>query len=348
MRRLSALLLLLAVAACDNSSATTPPPLGIAIGPAGGSLLLGTGTLQLDVPPGALATTTVIRITADAAAPIAGWIAVSPAFRFLPEDLTFAASCTLLLPYSAASVSAAVADTELRVAQRTADGTLLPLTPSSASSGFASVALDELGTFWVIAPDVVDAASLFPLGNGDVYTFDTGLSMSVQRTASEPNLAPTTVAKIAFTGPGAGGGLYFDDAAGQLALAGSFRAAAQFVFDDAAQLIDARDDVGTVRPVATGFAGYAPFGQTTPDRRGLAAVTTTIVDRATVAVPLGAAATVHVLVRTRRTADDGSVTDDLLELWCAPDVGPIAMRLADGGVVHSLVSATVAGQPVGL
>ncbi len=83
-----------AIAACGGSGASSPPPLGTTIGPAGGSLVVGSGLLQLDVPAAALAADTVVRVTSGVADSLVGWQQVSSSYEFTPAALTFAVPAT--------------------------------------------------------------------------------------------------------------------------------------------------------------------------------------------------------------------------------------------------------------
>ena len=125
-------------AGCDNSSGSVPPPFGVVIGPGGGQLTIGTGLLQLDVPPGAVAVDTRFAISEADPDAVPGWFAASPAWRFDPLPFAFAVPATITMPYSTEQVSAAVANSELRIAFRSAPGaTVEPQVPLFAGSGIA-------------------------------------------------------------------------------------------------------------------------------------------------------------------------------------------------------------------
>ncbi len=331
-----------------SSKASPPPPLGTTIGAAGGDFVVGSGVLTLSVPAGALAADTILRVTAGTSTPQVGWTEVSAVVEFLPGDLTFAVPATLILPYAAARISSTVSNSELRVAyRRDPTSAVVTLLPSAANGGSIVVEAAALGTYWAIAPDVVDADTLWPLNDGDTYTFDSGLTLTVTRTATEPNLAPLPVAKITLEFGGRTFGWYLDDRNARLGRLGTFVAPDfQEVFDTSLLLVDTRDRIGLVRPVATTFRGFAPFGQTTVGYRGITAITTTIAARERIGTLLGSFDTIRVPTQMTWNNSDLEQGEEQLEFWFARRVGPVALRLSATGPVLRLVEGTVGGQPV--
>lgn len=90
------------VVACNPSSPVTVPATQAqqVVGPAGGTLDAG-GGFRLDIPPGALAAPTTIRIEAtDRAAP-ATYSPASPLYAFYPDGTTFAKPVQVTLPVPA-------------------------------------------------------------------------------------------------------------------------------------------------------------------------------------------------------------------------------------------------------
>jgi hypothetical protein len=348
MRRWLWLLAALGTAGCDNSNGTPPPPFGVVIGPGGGQLTVGTGLLQLDVPPGAVAVDTRFAISEVDPDPVPGWFAASPAFRFDPQPFAFAVPATITMPYSTEAVSVAVANSELRVAFRSAPGAAVePQVPLFAGSGIAQLQTSSLGAFWVLAPDVVDADSLWPLGNNDSYSYDSGLVLDVARTATEPNIAPLNVAKVTLTDGGTATGIYFDDRTNLLALRGTFDGTAlQEVWAASALLISTRDPVGSERSTAGTLSGFRPLGQTTASYTGVSEAATAIVAREHTNTLLGTFLTVHVALAIDSSNTELVQRSQRLELWFARRIGPVAIRRTPGGPIERLAAGTVGGTPL--
>ncbi len=95
------------MAACGSSNAGSVPPLGTTIGPAGGTLVVGSGLLQLDVPAAALAADTIVGVTTGVADSLAGWQVVSSSYEFSPSALAFAVPATLTMPSKLAKLISA-------------------------------------------------------------------------------------------------------------------------------------------------------------------------------------------------------------------------------------------------
>ncbi len=113
MVRFAAAGLLLALGACggggDGSGGGVtpppPPPPQTGIGPAGGTVL-GPNGAKVEIPPGALATNTEIKVelsSAGAPALPSGFSAFGQMFAFTPHGTTFAVPVTVTLPFNLAS-----------------------------------------------------------------------------------------------------------------------------------------------------------------------------------------------------------------------------------------------------
>jgi len=338
--------LLLVVAACTPGAPPPALPLHATIGAAGGTLQVGDGEVALTVPGGALAGDVVISVTTGQATPLQGFAVVGIPYLFAPAATTFAVSSQLVLPYDPTLVPPVVDSSEIRVAFRAADGTVAVIVPTFTDTASVNCDTQALGTFWVIAPDVVAASQLLPLANNDVYHFENGVTLTVQRTTAEPNLSGQSVAKLTIDDGGGQSGLYFSVAGGALHLLGTFTGTArQEIFDTAVLLIDARDDVGIVRPEATTFVGHEPFGAPAASYQGIAAVTTSLVGHAQIRGPLGLFDTVQVGIGNETSNTRGVHGDQQLVLWCAFGAGPVLLQ-SDGEQPLHLLDATVNGRPV--
>jgi hypothetical protein len=82
----------------DRPLAMDIPPVELTVGPEGGTVRL--GDLRVQVPPGAVAAPTAIRVTATNEPAPAGYRAFSPVYRFEPEGTTFAQPVTVTLPFT--------------------------------------------------------------------------------------------------------------------------------------------------------------------------------------------------------------------------------------------------------
>jgi hypothetical protein len=343
--------LLLVVLACTAAACTpgAPPPalpLHATIGAAGGVLQVGNGEVSLTVPVGALAGDVVISVTTGQSAPLQGFAAVGIPYLFAPTATTFAVAAQLVLPFDPTLVPPVVSSSEVRVGFRAADGTVAVIVPTFTDTASVSCDTRSLGTFWVIAPDVVAASLLLPLANNDVYHFENGVTLTVQRTTTEPNLSGQSVARLTIDDNGDQTGLYFSVASGALHLLGSFTGTArQEIFDAAVLLVDARDDVGIRRPEATTFLGYEPFGAPAASYQGIAAVTTSLPGHAQIRGPLGLFDTVQVGIENETSNTRGVHSDQRLVLWCASGAGPVLLQFDDAEPLH-LLDATVSGRPV--
>lgn len=85
------------VVGSDNPIAADIPPVQETVGPEGGRVTL--GEVRVEIPAGALAMPTAIRVSATSMAAPSGYRAFSPVFRFEPEGTTFAQPVAITLPF---------------------------------------------------------------------------------------------------------------------------------------------------------------------------------------------------------------------------------------------------------
>jgi hypothetical protein len=149
--------LLAVVVACGSTSPSSPPPGGSTstIGPAGGQV--SASGVELDVPPGALATPTSIAVTVDPSGAPAPYVALSPLFHFSPDGLTFARPATVTFaiagnPHGAHVYWSQPAGTAYDELPTTWVGMTAAATVSHFSRGF-------VGTLTGDASDVEDATN---------------------------------------------------------------------------------------------------------------------------------------------------------------------------------------------
>ncbi len=345
---LSLSLAIAALAGCIDSGGGAALPRNVTIGAAGGSIIVGSGSLSLTVPAGALSQDVVISVERGQASSLPGWLAVGTPYLFAPAATAFALPSQVAIPYVPAKISPAVGSSEIRVGFRDAAGVVTSLVPTQVAAPSVIADTSSLGTFWVWVPDVVAAASLFPLNQGDVYRYDSGLVLTVERTLVEPNVAPLETAKVTFALAGRTWGIYFDDRDARLAKLGAFETVGsdwQEVFAAPVLLIDDRDALGTVRPASGTYVGYVPFGAPTAAYQGLAETTTEIAERERVTVPLGGFDAVRIPITTRFNDTRPQQGEVRIEFWFAEGVGPVAIRF-DNAIPAGLVAATVGGKMV--
>jgi hypothetical protein len=201
-----------------------------------------------------------------------------------------------------------------------------------------------LGTFWVIAPDVVAAPDLFPLNDGDMYRYDTGLIINVSWTSNEPNL-PNLLAKVAFTRRTPDLGRLSEqrpdhrpDRAARLV-----RPDLQEVLTPPALLIGARDAVGFGRAVISSYQGYRPFGSTQPSYQGTVETSTADSrsrghDRPAWDVRHGPGP-----VTTRFSDDRPAFGEEEVVFWFAKGIGPVQIQLPGAAQPAHLVELSVGG-----
>lgn len=326
------------------------PPLSTGtIGASGGTVSVPDGSVVLTVPAGALTSDVALRIDPGQISIVPGYVDVGPAHVISPVNVEFLLPAQLVVPYTPAAVAGSVGSTELRVGFRNSVGMVVGLVPSAVDTvaGRVTVATSELGTFWVASPDVVTATDLFPLNDGDTYRYDSGLVLTVSHTAIEPNFAPQMIVKVIFASLGNTTGIYFEQNASQLRQLGSFDVdLSQERFDTGVLWIDARDSIGSVRPVTDTYLGYMPYGASLVGYTGIAQVTTRLAERVVVTTVRGSFDTVRVPVTTAFATTFPTYGQEQIEFWFADGVGPVQIRLGAGFPPTRLVEATVAGQPV--
>jgi alpha-tubulin suppressor-like RCC1 family protein len=146
----AATLLLAGLAGCSSSSTPPPPPASVqvSVGPAGGTLTATGVTLQ--IPDGALSSTTTIGVTEDLGGALSGYQTFSPVFHFTPDGLVFSKPVTVSLSTSHATPAAAV------YWSSAAGYTALPTTWDGVT---ASALIQHFSSGFVGSPEVADGGS---------------------------------------------------------------------------------------------------------------------------------------------------------------------------------------------
>ena len=335
---------------CSSSSSSSSFPTLVegTIGAAGGTVVVPGEPTSLTVPAGALATDTNIRITLALHSIVPGWVDVGPTYEISPIRTTFSAPSQLVLLFDPDSMSSAVVDSDVRIGFRNSSGQISVIVPTQVDRAQNLVRCDvtELGVFWVVAPDIVSAAALWPLNHGDTYRFDSRMVITVEHTSIEPNFSPRTVIKVTLTRTGRTSGYYFDTNGGQLLLLGTFEITDQQILTASpVLLIDRRDAIGTIRPVTGTILGFVPYGSSNVGFQGLSRTTTNLAERQDLTLGLGIFHTVRVPVRNELSVGGGLVDTSDIQFWLAEDVGPVQIRFGTSNVTR-LVSGTVAGEPI--
>jgi hypothetical protein len=162
---------------CSRAPGRANPPAGwtcpagtgasasAAIGPAGGTLSLVTGTegvtLELDVPAGALAETTQLSVTELKGPTPTGYTDYSPVYKLAPTGVTFAVPARLRLPWSLALQQGAVfyGKKELSIYLASCAPSGFERLPDSyVNAGFSQASLDRLGYVFAGYPASLDPA----------------------------------------------------------------------------------------------------------------------------------------------------------------------------------------------
>ena len=341
------LVALLSVPACTGSGLPATPRFTVTIGAGGGSLVVGTGEIELAVPPGALTSDVAVSLARGTAAAVPGWTVAGTAYAFEPGSTRFAVPARMVIPFRPYRVSAAVDPSELRIAHRDTAGVIAAILPTLVDGNRVTFDALGLGTFWVIAPDVVSAAALFPANQGDSYRFASGLELGVARTNAEPNLRSIEIARLDFQAPGRRFGLYLDDRAERLATLGEFDVdELQEVLAVPLPWLEPREAMGTIHRAVGAFTAYAPYGSSTRAHDGVLESVVEIVEREDLVTPAGEFAVVHVVIASVVATTATPRQERRLELWLAEGVGPVAVRIGDSGERDLLVAGTVGGLPV--
>lgn len=342
------LLLALLPGACSQSENHPASSRHVRIGREGGALDIGEGAVTLTVPAGALNRDLDLTIVVGRSTPLTGWLDIGFCYEFGPPTTVFATPADLVLPYDPTRLSAAVDLGEFRVAHRDAAGgvRVFPATFVDPDGFHVGASVSELGTWWVVVPDVVSAAALWPLNHGDQYRYDSGLELAIARTTTEPNLGGQSVIKVTLRQGGTESGLYFDDSQG-LARWGEFASTWQEISATPSLWLAPRDGIGVVRPTAGVYSGYTPFGSTRVAYEGSVGTVAEILERVPVTVPRGSYGAVRVVITVAFRDTRPQQGEERLELWLVEGIGPVALRIGpQSAPVQRLVAATVGGRDV--
>ncbi|GDY03745.1 hypothetical protein LBMAG49_30740 [Planctomycetota bacterium] len=347
VRRLVAYGFLLLAAACSGGGDQSALPLNTLIGPNGGTFTVGSqGDVNLDIPPNALSSEVRLTLIATSVTTVNGFVDVGPGFLFGPEGTTFGIPATLRIPFTPSRVSDAVDPSEVRVALRTADGNVQVLVPLQNEGIAVLLNITELGSYWVIAPDVIQGGTVLPLFNNDSYTMDSGLQISVTRPVTEPNVPPSAI-KLAFTQNGQTTGYYLADAQDQIKKLGEFGGTDwQEIYSPEALLLGSRDAVGTIRPAFSTIAGYEPAFAAEVAYEGIVETTTSVLRHETLQTVRGVFRTVVVQIRSRYSNVRNESGDETIELWLADHVGPVAVRMPRQSTIARITQGTVGGRAI--
>ena len=135
------------------------------VGPEGGSIyLLGqqsakkTSRSRSDIPPGAIATQTLISITETDLAPPSGFIDWSPVYLVEPRGLQLAKVAGLQIPWSS-NISPTPSNLAIYARDENGSCGFRPLVDSSANAGFEQASLTAFGYLFVGVPSAIDPST---------------------------------------------------------------------------------------------------------------------------------------------------------------------------------------------
>ncbi|MBI3792159.1 MAG: hypothetical protein HY275_14945 [Gemmatimonadetes bacterium] len=162
---------LLAIGCSSGGSPAAPGgPSGSGIGPAGGRVTSADGQATLVVPPGALATTTDLVITATTPSALDPAVVGGSTYAISPAGLAFAVPATLVVHYADAQRISGVDEGSLRLARLDNAGTWQPLTSTVAPAGdSATGTLGATGTVSVRWPGPATACGTATFRQFDFY-----------------------------------------------------------------------------------------------------------------------------------------------------------------------------------
>jgi len=353
--RLVCVLAVLATAlpfSCKKSSSNSGIVGSIIVGGDGGELVIDTGPLAgtaIRIPPGALTENTQIAIYQEQFSKTTGVLAIGPAARFEPNGFVLAAAAIVTLPFTASMVPSGTETSDFIVRGRDHTGMLFELTPASVDpDGSVTVEVTQLATLWVAVPDIMVATEHFPLKNADNYVYDTGLTLFVSHTTSEPNFGSTDVIKLTFSNTGITTGLYLAiDANNNIRKLGDFRVPDfQEKFDSAIVWLNAKETLSAQNKQLYSYLGYVPYGGLVVRYTGIAEQIAAIGPRTNVGTVIK---NFENVIECTFTVDFSNTIPRFdtttMKLWLAPGVGPVRVAL-ENQPVATLVSGTANGRPI--
>lgn len=343
--RAAFLALLPALAGCSDGGPAPAPLAEAVIDGFGGTLEVDEGLLAgtaITVPAGALAQPTRLWIARDVAAAQPGFRVLGAAAALSPFDLRFLVPVQITLPFRDGTDATVLARRSGRVVE---------LGPStSPASRRVTVETLAAASFWSVERFAggVPVAPFLPLGDGNVWNFDGGLTATMTQSSGEPNLGGQSVIVFEFARDGARLGFYLQRTFGPTWSLGHFAALGGIDYQHVhgpALFLPAATTLGQPLHTVHEFEGFQPLGATAGAYAGLGELEFLADHPEPVAVGMR---TFDDLLRVRAVARHATPAGAARELeWVltlARDVGPVAVEVF--GVSASLTSATVGGQSV--
>ena len=313
-----------------------------------------TGTAVL-IPAGAVEGPTDIKIREGSRTELLGFKNVGLCTSVSPSGLGLRVNGTVTLVFAPELVPAGATESDFVVFRQTSPGRNAALEPTSVDIAGGTLQLDveRLASYWV-AVQTQDLEFLLPnflpLRSGDSYTFDNGIDLTLEDTASEPNLEGVSIVKATFARGIEGIGLYLIRAFAETFFVGSYAIDGSFqeTTFPPVLFLGATGVVGRVFEDSSTVSLYQPFPTVFPAAILELRTFVKIESVGNLSTPLGTFSDViEVSFRAEREDDAGNVAVTQDTLWLARGVGPVKISLdqvPDG--MGRLTGGSVNGAPI--
>lgn len=332
----------LVLSGCISGWGSSEEPTEFEIGPRGGRFRVEQGSLEglvLEVPAGALTETVTLSVRLDDPDPLEPLLVVGPAARIEPVDLPLRRPVLVTLPYADALVPFGAGAPRPILRAATADAAELATVEHQPNAPIPIVRTraSSLGTFWVASPPGapgLETERYFPLVDGGVWEFPQRVSIHLEWRDEIPNLnAGAWVwtlrlgaqALSSYLQPFEGGGLR--DLGREVPHLGFQEVLDQPLVLFPGELSGARRVLGESETSV-----FSPIGSEVPSGRGSRVLRTDLIGLETVVAPAGTfadALEVELLQVWEAPGANGGLQ---VQLWLAPGVGPVQIRLGGLGL----------------
>ncbi len=301
--------------------------------------------VKVSIPAGAASTAFELTVARALATAQPGFEIVGPAVTLGPVSLNLQAQGRISLPYLSGQPS---------VLWRRPDGEVVEVGPVTQDFANQRIEFDamSLGTYWPASRYFNGVRTFFylPMGNGDVWDFDNGMTAQMTRTTSEPRLEGTTVQKLEFAADGELFGLYLRGTGfGPTDLLGFYTQGAsgsQQQLHPATVFFPGAVTLGLPVTGEFPFSRFQPLAASLPSAVGRGDVAAVVTHRADVETPAQTFEDILELSVVMQSRDAGGAAQArTITLWLARNVGLVGVSMQ--GSVGWLRAATVGGQTYG-
>jgi hypothetical protein len=345
--------------ACSGRGGGSAPVIAqMTVDASGGTLAVATGNLarmQVEIPPGALAAPTLVTIVEDRPIARPGYLIVSRAARIEPSDLR------ALVPIRVTMPQTSQFDTHVIAMLNERHGHVVQLDPTvavTAGDKSATAPTTGFGTFWV--GEIFDGnlrtsspstcTGYLPMQTGNTWTFDNGLTITLEETTSEPNFAGMPVFRFLCASAQQDFGFYLHPVT---QLTGELSAIDWLgVFSTTGAGFQQQQDPTFFLPLQVvagqsvdssyGLVGHEPYGAAAVTYGGVAVTRVTPRHGAAITTAAGEFTDLlHLDFATTTLRTTGMQPDSSMQLVLARGIGPVVVNVF--GVRGTLLSATVCG-----